>query len=285
MVQFWHEGCRPLVVASHGHKNCKRPLRGLAVIPMQCPTPAISASLALSPGPFNTLVDGLEYAAKGETGFNYFSVRGELLASLPYATLRERAISVAGKALVAGPASRRSRDFVDRYVGRFSHTFFCLPVRQPNPRSDAPTDEPRRARGIRPPCARDDFIRRNHRWQWHLRNSKMFFLKPCRVPSRCSQEHQQQSTPYLNLTSCGRLAAEIHAISSTPPEVRALPKELLCRKEAVTKNAHAIISHGLQVTEGDRCTSWLPLFHDMGLVGFCIAPLLAQLSTDYITAE
>jgi fatty-acyl-CoA synthase len=40
---------------------------------------------------------------------------------------------------------------------------------------------------------------------------------------------------------------------------------------------------GLDVGEGDRGTSWLPLYHDMGLIGFVMAPLSAQLSVDYLT--
>jgi fatty-acyl-CoA synthase len=40
---------------------------------------------------------------------------------------------------------------------------------------------------------------------------------------------------------------------------------------------------GLDVNEGDRATSWLPLYHDMGLIGFLMSPLAAQLSIDYLT--
>jgi fatty-acyl-CoA synthase len=40
---------------------------------------------------------------------------------------------------------------------------------------------------------------------------------------------------------------------------------------------------GLDVREGDRATSWLPLYHDMGLIGFLFSPLSSQLSIDYIT--
>jgi fatty-acyl-CoA synthase len=40
---------------------------------------------------------------------------------------------------------------------------------------------------------------------------------------------------------------------------------------------------GLDVVEGDRAASWLPLYHDMGLIGFLMAPLACQLSIDYLT--
>ena len=40
---------------------------------------------------------------------------------------------------------------------------------------------------------------------------------------------------------------------------------------------------GLDVVEGDRAISWLPLYHDMGLIGFLLGPLASQLSIDYLT--
>ena len=40
---------------------------------------------------------------------------------------------------------------------------------------------------------------------------------------------------------------------------------------------------GLDVVPGDRAVSWLPLYHDMGLIGFLMAPLSTQLSLDYLT--
>jgi fatty-acyl-CoA synthase len=54
---------------------------------------------------------------------------------------------------------------------------------------------------------------------------------------------------------------------------------------ALLANARGIVTHGLKVTEGDRCTSWLPFYHDMGLVGFLLMPLTTQVSTDYLAPD
>jgi fatty-acyl-CoA synthase len=46
--------------------------------------------------------------------------------------------------------------------------------------------------------------------------------------------------------------------------------------------AHA---HGVRIQESDRCVSWLPWYHDMGLVGCFLSPVANQVSTDYLKTE
>jgi fatty-acyl-CoA synthase len=46
--------------------------------------------------------------------------------------------------------------------------------------------------------------------------------------------------------------------------------------------AHGI---GLEVQDTDRCISWLPWYHDMGLVGCFLSPLSQQFSADYLKTE
>jgi fatty-acyl-CoA synthase len=50
-------------------------------------------------------------------------------------------------------------------------------------------------------------------------------------------------------------------------------------------NLSGIIRDGLQVRSGDRCVSWLPFYHDMGLVGFVLGPIASQLSVDYLSTR
>ena len=60
------------------------------------------------------------------------------------------------------------------------------------------------------------------------------------------------------------------------------PTGALVTHRALMANAQAIIRHGLQVVPEDRALSWLPLYHDMGLVGFVLSPLACQMSVDLL---
>ena len=53
-------------------------------------------------------------------------------------------------------------------------------------------------------------------------------------------------------------------------------------QKAVLHNLSAIITHGVKVRAADRAVSWLPYFHDMGLVGLLLVPLACQISVDFL---
>ncbi|MGH1559229.1 AMP-binding protein [Caulobacter segnis] len=58
------------------------------------------------------------------------------------------------------------------------------------------------------------------------------------------------------------------------------PTGVLVLHKALMANCVAITRDGLQVVPSDRAISWLPLYHDMGLIGFLLAPLSCQMSVD-----
>ena len=61
------------------------------------------------------------------------------------------------------------------------------------------------------------------------------------------------------------------------------PKGIIGTQKTVTANCTGMVGiGGLAVREGDRGTSWLPMYHDMGLVGFMIGPMMCQMSIDYL---
>ena len=42
---------------------------------------------------------------------------------------------------------------------------------------------------------------------------------------------------------------------------------------------------GMKIGDGDRGVSWLPFYHDMGLVGCMLSPIANQMSVDYLKTE
>ncbi len=59
------------------------------------PTPSRNARLPFRTEGFATLTEGLDYAARGETGFNFHGGRGALERVLPYAELADAAKALA----------------------------------------------------------------------------------------------------------------------------------------------------------------------------------------------
>lgn len=62
----------------------------------------------------------------------------------------------------------------------------------------------------------------------------------------------------------------------------AQPKGIAISHQALMRNVGDILNHGMELTTTDRAFSWLPYYHDMGLVGFVLAPLCGQVSVDYL---
>ena len=62
------------------------------------------------------------------------------------------------------------------------------------------------------------------------------------------------------------------------------PKGVMVTHRSLVANAKGIITEGLQmdVDNGDKGVSWLPLYHDMGLIGFVLAPVLHAIPIVFI---
>ncbi|MGQ7190791.1 AMP-binding protein, partial [Escherichia sp. HC-CC] len=48
------------------------------------------------------------------------------------------------------------------------------------------------------------------------------------------------------------------------------PRGVIITHREVMANLRAISHDGIKLRPGDRCVSWLPFYHDMGLVGFLL---------------
>ena len=64
-----------------------------------------------------------------------------------------------------------------------------------------------------------------------------------------------------------------------------MPRGVVVTQRAVLANLQAIIVHGVKVNDQDRMVSWLPYYHDMGLVGLVLVPVATQRSVDYLATS
>ncbi|MFO0659680.1 MAG: fatty acyl-AMP ligase [Polyangiaceae bacterium] len=62
----------------------------------------------------------------------------------------------------------------------------------------------------------------------------------------------------------------------------AAPKGVTITHAQLAANAHAIMVDGLKSSGEDTGVSWLPLYHDMGLIGFVVAPLFTSVPVVFI---
>ena len=93
--------------------------------PIVSRTPRTNQHLTQKLAEFASLAEGLDYAAKGVTGFNFYSARGQLTEVLSYRTLRERAVAVARR--LAGLNLKRGDRvaLVAETGSEFVETFFA----------------------------------------------------------------------------------------------------------------------------------------------------------------
>jgi fatty-acyl-CoA synthase len=78
--------------------------------------------------------------------------------------------------------------------------------------------------------------------------------------------------------------AEVAYLQYTSGSTR-FPRGVAITQRAVMSNLEGITKHGLKIRPGDRSVSWLPFYHDMGLVGFVLGPVACQASVDYLRTQ
>ena len=86
--------------------------------------PTRNRTLALHRAVFRSVPEMLDYAAKGETGVTFFNAKGELLSTLPWREMRDRAHVAARKLIGAGFApGERLLITADTWPGFFDAFF------------------------------------------------------------------------------------------------------------------------------------------------------------------
>ncbi|WP_022975411.1 fatty acyl-AMP ligase [Nevskia ramosa] len=244
------------------------------------PTPTASGLPEYRPAGFETLPQALDYAAQGATGINIYSGKGILLEALSYRELREQSLVLARKLLARGLKPGQRVALIGESDGDFARAFFAceyaglVPTTLPLPA----------AFGGR--AAYVAHIRR----MIEIADASAAFAPAALV------EWLAEAVDGLNLVVSGIL----DQLKDDPDDGRELPvvgAEDLCylqfssgstrfplgvavTQRALIANVYGIACHGLGIGPTDRCSSWLPLYHDMGLIGFLLTPLACQISVD-----
>ncbi len=232
---------------------------------------------------FATLGEALDYAAQGARGLNFHDMRGQLARPYPYRELQKDALHVAYRLIAHGVKPEDRIALIAETGPDFAALFFgCVyagawPVPLPLPTSFG---------------GKDNYV---EQLSVQLRSSdpSILFFPPelndmvgeaaalCgvegidwadfadRIALKCELPEQvSEAICYLQYSS---------GSTRFPHGVAVTHKALL--------NNLSAHSHGMQVCDTDRCVSWLPWYHDMGLVGCFLSPVANQVSTDYMKTE
>ena len=244
--------------------------------------PSSNPGLPFRAGGFASLAEGLDYAARGETGFCFFGPRGTLETALSYAELRERALDLAARLGSLGLGRGERVALVAETDPDFVSLFFAcqyaglVPVPLPLPINFA---------GHAPYVARLAAVLRTAR-------ARAAFGSPELVPLL------RQAAASTRPAFVGTVA-ELEALPAEGP-IAPLGGEEACyvqfssgsTQRAQGRPGHAAGADGQHRTRSPStaawrsgpataAVSWLPLYHDMGLVGCCLTPALVQGSVDF----
>jgi fatty-acyl-CoA synthase len=238
--------------------------------------------LELRLGDFTTLAEALEYAARGDTGFNFYTGTGRLYATLSYARLREEALALARRLLGLG-LERGARVAVVADTNPDFHRFFfacqyagLVPV--PLPAAihlgghQAYVAQIRRLLVI---CGAAVAIAPVTFLPFVAEAAEGLNLRLFGSPETFMELPEGESP--LEPLECHEIAYLQYTSGSTR-----FPRGVVITQQAVMSNLRDIARHGAKIRRGDRIVSWLPYYHDMGLVGKVLVPVATQLSVDYL---
>jgi fatty-acyl-CoA synthase len=237
---------------------------------------------------FDTLGDALDYAATGVRGFNFFDARASLVRAYPFAELRSDAQVNAHRLLARGVKPGDRVALIAETSAEFAALFFAaiyagaLPTPLPLPTSfggrDAYVDQ------IRTQLSSCD---------------PMLVLSPNGLFSMVAEsaadmagctaidwsEFLTGDTAALDLEApLPRASADDIAYLQYSSGSTRFPHGVMITHRALLANlaGHAI---SMQAADSDRVISWLPWYHDMGLVGCVLTPVANQMSADFIATD
>jgi fatty-acyl-CoA synthase len=232
---------------------------------------------------FETIGEALDYAAKGRRGLNFHDARGSLTRAYPYSELRDDALVQARRLITLGIKPGDRVALIAETGAEFAACFFgavyagAWPVPLPLPTSfggrDAYVEQLAVQLGSCDPA---------------------LFLYPAELGDFCAGAVEKVGGVGRDWESLETVEADNGDLPTAKGEDIAylqyssgstrFPHGVAVTHHALLDNLHAH-GFGLKILDTDRCVSWLPWYHDMGLVGCFLSPLSLQMSVDYLKTE
>jgi len=232
---------------------------------------------------FDTFCEALDYAAKGKRGLNFHDPRGKLTRPYPYAELREDALAMARR-LIARGVQPGDRVALIAETGSDFAALFCgacyagaWPVPLPLPTSFG---------------GKDNYIDQIS-VQMESAQPKLLFF-PDEIAGMAAAAAERVGCEAVSWQTFGELPAPEARLPEIDPDgicflqyssgSTRFPHGVAVTHRSLLANL-AAHSHGMEIRESDRCISWLPWYHDMGLVGCFLSLIANQISADYLKTE
>ena len=232
---------------------------------------------------FVTFGEALDYAALGKRGLNFHDPRGTLIRPYPFSELREDALKVAYRLIARGivPGDRiamiaeTGTDFAALFCGAIYAGAWPVPL--PLPTSFG---------------GRDSYIDQIA-VQMRSADPKVL-LFPEELAEMAGAAAAQQGCEGLAWQAFNLEAANWTRLPECQPDdicflqyssgSTRFPHGVAVTHRALLANL-AGHGHGMEMAMHDRCVSWLPWYHDMGLVGCFLSLIANQISGDYLKTE
>ncbi|WP_225776319.1 fatty acyl-AMP ligase [Pseudomonas sp. Marseille-Q5115] len=234
---------------------------------------------------FSSLADALDYAALGQTGMNFYDRRCHLTAVMEYSALRMRAISAAKRLLGLGLAKGDRVALIADTTPKFVEIFFAcqyaglVPVPLPIPMGVGHHQSyVEKLRGLLASCS-PSAVLGSEEWLSFVREA----IDPA-TQAFIGTAEQLEVLPVADVELARPQPDDIAYLQYTSGSTR-FPRGVVVTQRSVMANLHGISLAGIRLRPGDRCISWLPFYHDMGLVGFVLTPVATQLSVDYLQTQ
>jgi fatty-acyl-CoA synthase len=232
---------------------------------------------------FNTISEALDYAALGLRGLNFHDPRGQLSRPYSYAELREDALAAAYRLIARGVKPGERIALIAETGVEFAALFFGVvyagawPVPLPLPTSFGGRDSYVDQLVVQMRSADPALLF----YPEELEGMAGAAAAAASVEGMAWERFAERPAPKAALPPAG--PDDIAYLQYSSGSTR-FPHGVAVTHRALLNNL-AAHSHGMAVVETDRCISWLPWYHDMGLVGCLLSPVANQVSADYLKTE